>query len=128
MAGVRPRKPRVLLRRREVAVTVFAIIVIVIPVLIILFTSEQTSLVRIVTALAWIVTVLGVAFVFVKLGLLATVAMFFFFVRLEDFPITLDSSAWYMGTSTAVLFALGALVLWGFTNAITRSSRIQDQV
>lgn len=119
---------RVLLRRREIAVTVFAIIVIVIPVLIILFTSEQASLVRIVMALAWILTVLTVAFIFVKLGLLATIAMFFFFVRLEDFPITLDSSAWYIGTSTAVLFALGALALWAFTNAITRSSRIQDQV
>lgn len=118
---------RKLLRRRAIAVSVFAIIVIVVPVLIILFASEQTAAVRAVTALAWTVTVLGAAFIFVKLGLLATTAMFFFFVRLENFPITLDSSAWYMGTSTAVLFALGAIALWAFTNAITRSSRIQDQ-
>ena len=118
---------RVLLRKRGVAVAVFAVIVIVIPVLIILLTSEQTWLVRAVMALAWVGTVLGVALVFVRLGLLATVAMFFFFVRLEDFPITFDSSAWYMGTSTAVLFALGATALWAFTNAITRASRIQNQ-
>jgi hypothetical protein len=118
---------RMLLRRREIAVSVFAIIVIVVPVLIVLFASEQTPAVRVVTALAWMVTVLGAAFVFVKLGLLATTSMFFFFVKLENFPITLDSSAWYMGTSTAVLFALGAVALWAFTNAITRSSRIQDQ-
>ncbi len=119
---------RMLLRRREVAVSVFAVIVIVVPVLIILFASEQTAGVRAVTALAWTATVLGTAFIFVKLGLLATMAMFFFLVRLENFPITLDSSAWYMGTSTAVLFALGAIALWAFMNAITRSSRIQDQL
>jgi len=118
---------RMLLRKREVAISVFAIIVIVVPVLIILFASEQAPLARGVTALAWMATVLGAAFVFVKLGLLATTAMFFFLVKLENFPITLDSSAWYMGTSTAVLFALGAIALWSFTNAITRSSRIQDQ-
>jgi serine/threonine-protein kinase len=118
---------RMLLRRREIAVSVFAVIVIVVPVLIILFTSEQSMLVRATMALAWTVTVLGASFLFVKLGLLATTAMFFFFVRLENFPITLDSSAWYMGTSTAVLFALGAIAVWAFTNAITRSSRIQDQ-
>jgi serine/threonine-protein kinase len=118
---------RILLRRRGVAVTVFAVIVIVIPVLIILVSSDDAAVVGSVTALAWIVTVLGVSFIFVKLGLLATIAMFFFFVKLENFPITLDSSAWYMGTSTAVLFALGALALWAFINAITRSSRIQNQ-
>jgi hypothetical protein len=119
---------RMLLRRRLVAVSVFAIIVIVVPVLVVLFASEQASLVRIVTSLVWIATVLGAAFVFVKLGLLATVALFLFFVKLENFPITLDSTAWYMGTSTAVLFTLGALALWAFTTAITRSSRIQDHV
>jgi hypothetical protein len=119
---------RVLLRKREVALTVFAIIVIVIPVLIILFTSEQTLVAGAVTAFAWIATVLGVSFIFARMGLLATVAMFLFFVRLDDFPITLDSTAWYMGTSTAVLFALGAIALWAFTNAITRSSRIQEQI
>lgn len=118
---------RMLLKKREVAISVFATIVIVVPVLIILFASEQAFAVRAVTALAWTATVLGAAFIFVKLGLLATTALFFFFVRLENFPITLDSSAWYMGTSTAVLFALGAIALWAFTNAITRSSRIQDQ-
>ena len=48
-------------------------------------------------------------------------------IDIYHFPITLDTSAWYMGTSTAVLFALGAIALWAFTNAITRSSRIQDQ-
>jgi serine/threonine-protein kinase len=118
---------RILLRKRGVAVTVFAIIVIVIPVIIILVSSDNAMAAGTLTALAWIITVLGVSLVFVKLGLLATIAMFFFFVKLENFPITLDSSAWYMGTSTAVLFALGALALWAFTNAITRSSRIQNQ-
>ncbi len=118
---------RMLLRRREVAVSVFAVIIIVVPVLVILFASDQTPLVRVITALAWTLTVLGAAFIFVRLGLLATTAMFFFFVKLENFPITLDSSAWYMGTSTAVLFALGAIALWAFANAIARSSHIQNQ-
>jgi len=118
---------RKLLRKREIAISVFATIVIVVPVLIILVASEQTVAVRAVTALAWTATVLGAAFIFVKLGLLATTTLFFFFVRLDNFPVTLDSSAWYMGTSTSVLFALGAISLWAFTNAITRSSRIQNQ-
>ncbi len=118
---------RMLLRRRAVAVAVLAVIIILIPVLTILASSDQAPAVRVMTALGWIATVLGTAFIFVRMGLLATVAMFFFFVRLDNFPITLDSSAWYAGTSTAVLFALGVLALWAFTNAIKTPHGVRAQ-
>lgn len=53
-------------------------------------------------------------FVAIRHGLVAFIAMDFFHRRLENFPITLDASAWYAGTSLLVLVALSAVAFYGF--------------
>jgi serine/threonine-protein kinase len=54
-----------------------------------------------------------------RFGLLATVAMDFVVRRLVDFPITLDTSAWYAGTSHLTLIALAVFALCAFRTATT---------
>ena len=49
----------------------------------------------------------------IRFGLLAYVAMFFFFLHME-YPITFDTSAWYSSTSTLLLPALCAIVVYAF--------------
>lgn len=49
---------------------------------------------------------------FVRFGLLAVIVGWFFYIRLSTFPVTLDSSAWYSGTSTVLLLALAAIALY----------------
>jgi hypothetical protein len=51
--------------------------------------------------------------VFRRVGLLAQLAMLFTGV-LVRVPMTLDTNAWYFGTSLAVLLVLGALATYGF--------------
>jgi serine/threonine-protein kinase len=60
------------------------------------------------------VMILGVGLTtLIRFGLLAYVAMFFFFLRLE-FPITFDTSAWYSGTSILAIVALVAVTVYAF--------------
>jgi hypothetical protein len=59
----------------------------------------------------------------IRFGLLAYIAMFFFFVRIE-FPITFDTSAWYSSTSLLALLALVAVTVYAFR--IATSGRAVD--
>jgi serine/threonine-protein kinase len=70
------------------------------------------------------VMILGVGIsTLIRFGLLAYVAMFFFFIRME-YPITFDTSAWYSSTSILVLIALVAIVVYAFR--IATSGRAID--
>jgi serine/threonine protein kinase len=56
----------------------------------------------------------AVLFAFARFGLLALVVAEVAYIRLHSFPITLDTSVWYAGTSALVLIALAAIALYGF--------------
>lgn len=63
------------------------------------------------------VVILGVGLMtLIRFGLLAYVAMFFFFFHME-YPITFDTSAWYSGTSILLLLALIAMAAYAFRTA-----------
>ncbi len=63
-----------------------------------------------------------ILFVLIRWGFLALVAMLFFAQNLASFPITLDTSAWYAGTSLLVLLTLGALATYASRIAVRRRS------
>ena len=70
------------------------------------------------------VMILGVGMsTLIRFGLLAYVAMFFFFLRME-YPITFDTSAWYSSTSILVMIALVAVTVYAFR--IATSGRAID--
>ena len=55
---------------------------------------------------------------FIRAGLLALTVAFFFFNRIRAFPLTLDSSAWYSGTSALVMLALMAIAVYAMSSAV----------
>jgi hypothetical protein len=55
---------------------------------------------------------------FLRSGLLALTVAFFFFSKLRRFPVTLDSSAWYAGTSTLLLLALIGIAVYALGSAV----------
>jgi serine/threonine-protein kinase len=60
----------------------------------------------------------------IRFGMLAYVAMFFVFFHME-YPITLDTSAWYSSTSILAVLALIAVVIYAFRVATSgRSTEI----
>jgi serine/threonine-protein kinase len=68
---------------------------------------------------------LGVALMwigFARFGFLTVVAGLGTYQRLLAFPVTLDSSAWYAGTSTLVIIALAAIAFYGFRMATANQS------
>lgn len=62
-----------------------------------------------------------------RFGFLAMVVYIFFYNCLMHFPITLDTSAWYSGTSTLVLVALGGIAVsaWRIATASYSAPRGQ---
>ena len=61
---------------------------------------------RLTTMICLSTMVILLVMLFIRAGLLALTVAFFFFDRIRAFPLTLDSSAWYSGTSTLVMLAL----------------------
>jgi len=59
-------------------------------------------------------------FVATRFGLLALMVSGLFYLRLLEFPVTLDMSSWYATTSTLLLVTLSAIVLYAFNVATTR--------
>jgi serine/threonine-protein kinase len=71
-------------------------------------------------AMEVIVYLAGVAFVLlllVRFGFLSFIAGFVFSTMLGKFPVTLDASRWYSGTSFFVMLVLTAVALWALRNA-----------
>jgi serine/threonine-protein kinase len=69
-----------------------------------------------------------VSVLMLRVGLLATAVCFFFHERLRDFPITLDTSAWYWTTSAVVLLLLVAIVAYALWIATARPTRLVPSV
>jgi serine/threonine-protein kinase len=115
----------ILLRRRWIAIGVFVAIFAGITVLVVLPGGGSPD----VSASATVITVFAIVIValvlFTRLGLLAVAVASFFFFRIKLFPITLDSSAWYAGTSAITLLLLTAIAVYAFRTAIT-SRRAPD--
>ena len=59
----------------------------------------------------------AIILVFLRFGLLALIFSNFF-VHFLEFPLTVDSSAWYAGTSLFLLLVLAAIAVYGFRIAL----------
>jgi hypothetical protein len=108
----------ILLRRRWLALTVLVVLVIAIGALGEFQSSGDpagTSLTTVVCLSAMVAVLL---LLFVRSGLLALTVAFFFFRKIRRFPLTLDSSAWYAGTSTLLILALTAIAVYALSAAI----------
>jgi hypothetical protein len=108
----------IVLRKRWVAIAVLAVVIIGIGAFAALAEAEGAARPGLVTigCLAGMV-VLALA-LFLRSGLLALIVTFFYFSRLRRFPLTLDSSEWYSGTSALAMLALAAIAVYAFRTAI----------
>ncbi len=57
-------------------------------------------------------------FILIRFGLLSTVSAFFFNELLLRFPLTLDFSVWYAGSSLSALLIAAAVAAYGFHTAL----------
>jgi hypothetical protein len=65
--------------------------------------------------LMFVVTIVSaMVFVALRLGLLATIVMFFVNFVLASAVVTLNPSSWFFSQSAAVLLMVAALTLYGF--------------
>ena len=60
--------------------------------------------------------------ILVRVGLLATVVMFYAGGLLILFPVTIELSRWYAGAGVSALLVLAAMATFGFANAV----RVRD--
>lgn len=112
----------ILFRRRWVGLVVFIAMVLAVGALADLggMDGDGGGLVTLVCLLAMVVIL---AVLFVRSGLLALTVAFFFFGKIRGFPLTLDSSAWYAGTSSVALLAMIGIAVYGLSTAIRGYSR-----
>jgi hypothetical protein len=113
----------IVFRRRWIALTVLVVFIISVGAFAEIegFGSDPWSGLVTVVCLSALVILLLV--LFVRSGLLAVTVAFFLLSRLRRFPVTLDSSAWYSGTSTLLLLALTALTAYACRTAIRGYSK-----
>lgn len=108
----------IVFRKRWVALTVLAAVIIGIGAVALLAGSEGSGgpdFTGVVCLAAMVILMLAL---FVRSGLLALVVTFFFLSKMRRFPLALDSSAWYSGTSTLALLGLAAIAIYAFRTAI----------
>jgi len=87
--------------------------------------SDFTSIAR------WLVVVaLMIAFLLLvtRLGLLAAIAFFFAAYILNNFPLTANLDAWYLGSSLFALGVVAAVGLYGFYTSTTGGPFVHDAV
>jgi len=108
----------IVLRKRWVALTVLAAVIIGIGAFASMGGSGGADGPSIITFICLAAMVILLLALFVRSGLLALIATFFFFSKMRRFPLALDSSAWYSGTSTLALLALAAIAIYAFRIAI----------
>jgi predicted Ser/Thr protein kinase len=113
----------IVFRRRWVAIMVLAFLVIGIGALVGLGDSGRIQGPGLVTTVCIAAIAVLLLVLFVRSGLLALTAAFFFFSKIRRFPMTLDSSAWYASTSTLLMLALAAIAVYAFSNAIRSHTR-----
>jgi serine/threonine-protein kinase len=78
---------------------------------------STTSWIVFHVAIAIAIAAFGLVII-VRYGLLAAIVMLLTDRLLTQMPVTLDSSAWYFGSSLAVLLAVGTLAVYGFIVAL----------
>jgi hypothetical protein len=61
---------------------------------------------------------IGIMLFALRYGLFALVVAMFVINLLRDFPLTLDSSAFYFGTSLAALATVNGLGIYAYRNAV----------
>jgi hypothetical protein len=67
-----------------------------------------------VTVVSILITTSLTVFLFLRFGLLAVIASYFFNDLLGSFPLTTQTSAWYSGLSIAGILLMAAMALYGF--------------
>jgi hypothetical protein len=110
----------IVVRRRWLAVGLLVALLAGLAALVALPTTGGQDVRALVTVLTVSAIVLVSLLLFARFGLLAVCVCFFFFMRLHRFPITLDPSAWYSGTSAVTLLALAAVAIFAFRTSIAR--------
>jgi hypothetical protein len=108
----------IVVRRRWLALALFVGLILAIGALAEVGTSGGLGSSSRATFICLAAIVLLLMFLFIRSGLLALTVAFFFFSKIRRFPLTLDSSAWYAGTSTWILLALAAIAVYAFRTAI----------
>jgi hypothetical protein len=75
-------------------------------------------------ALVEVVVVCAIClFALIRFGLLAMVTMFFFFNLLQKWPLTLDTSAWFGGTSLTAMLVLAAIATAAMRTSLGRAPK-----
>jgi hypothetical protein len=73
---------------------------------------------------SWVLIFGAASAVLVRYGFLAFVVTAFVVSKLVQFPLTLDASHWYSGTSLVVMLALAAIALWALRVATAPVRRL----
>jgi hypothetical protein len=71
-----------------------------------------------VTIVSILITTSLTVFLFLRFGLLAVVASYFFTNILGSFPLTTQMSAWYSGLSIAGILLMAAMAFYGFYTSL----------
>lgn len=87
---------------------------IVCVVLITFFRPPSSDPFTLVTVVSILITTSLTVFLFLRFGLLAVVASYFFTNILGSFPLTTQTSSWYSGLSFAGILLLAAMAFYGF--------------
>ncbi len=104
----------IVFRKRWVALAVLAAVIIGIGAFASLAGSGGAGGPGVTNLICFAVIIILWLALFVRSGLLALTAALFFFSKLRRFPLALDSSAWYSGTSTLAMLALAAIAIYAF--------------
>jgi hypothetical protein len=108
----------IVFRKRWIALTVLPAVILGIGALFAFEGAGGQYRPALLTVIAFSMLVAMLLVLFLRSGLLALTVAFLFFSKLRSFPVCLDSSAWYSGTSTLALLALAALALYAFWNTV----------
>jgi serine/threonine-protein kinase len=108
----------IIFRRRWVALAVLAIVIIWIGAFAMTAGPEGTGGTGVTGAVCFGAMVVIMLALFLRSGLLALTVTFFFLSKMRRFPLALDSSVWYSGTSTLGMLALAAIAIYAFRSAI----------
>jgi len=73
------------------------------------------------------VLVAAVLFVLLRFGLLALVFSLFFYLLLQNFPITLETSAWYFDSALFAMVLAGVIAAYGFYAALGGRPLLQPE-
>jgi len=108
---------RLLLRKQSLAIVGLLVVIGLVNVL----SGENPYL---VLGSAWIVASMYLLILF-RFGLLATVIAEFLTDLCLSFPMTLDFSSWYAGSTVVVLVAVAGMAFYGFSVALEGNLRHQ---